>query len=108
MLHRSVINALSLSDLAFSLPRIYQSKGVIFRVRLGRFVVSRPLGAGVNFDGNAYRGRMSDQSNPLGSPGPYKLLTRDSLVGMPIEALTRAKRCKRNSRQRMSSHLSPL
>lgn len=37
---------------------------------------------------------MSDQSNPLGPPTPYKLSTRDFLVGMPIEVLTRAKRRK--------------
>ena len=46
LLHRCVINALSLSDLAFffaqSLPKLKRP----FRARLGRFVVSRPLGAG--------------------------------------------------------------
>ena len=102
MIYRCFINALSSIDLAFSLVP------ALFGARLGRSVVSRLLGAGGNSDGNAYRRRMSDQSNPLGPPTPWKLPTGTLLVGMPIEALSKAKRCDRNSHQRRSSHLAPL
>ena len=67
MIYRCFINALSSIDVAFSSYRRF------LRARLGRSVVSRLLGAGGNSDGNAYRRRMSDQSNPLGPPNPYEL-----------------------------------
>ena len=72
MIYRCFINALSSIDLAFSSYRR------LLRARLGRSVVSRLLGAGGNSDGNAYRRRMSDQSNPLGPPAPYELPTGDA------------------------------
>ena len=84
MIYRCFINALSSIDLAFSSYRR------LLGGRLGRSVVSRLLGAGGNSDGNAYRRRMSDQSNPLGPPRPWEFPTGALLVGMPIEARSKA------------------